>query len=66
MRFKPANDHKSTGLDVEVAAHLDIPGAWVVEAVDNGSEGEVYSALFAGPKAEERAHAYADFAFGAH
>ena len=32
---------------------------WIVEAIDYGSEGEIYAATFSGPGAEERAGEYA-------
>lgn len=32
---------------------------WVVEAIDYGSEGQIYAATFSGPGAEERAREYA-------
>ena len=34
---------------------------YLVEAINYESEGEVYSALFIGPKAQERAAEYAGF-----
>jgi hypothetical protein len=59
-----ANDNDPRGLEVEVAERHDRPGMWTVEAVDTGSEGEIYQALFAGPKAEERAYEYARLKYG--
>ena len=59
-----ANDNDPRGLVVEVAERLDAPGVWTVEAVDEGPEGEVYQALFAGPDAEEAAYEYARFKYG--
>jgi hypothetical protein len=35
------------------------PGEWVVEAIDYGSEGEIYAAEFSGHGAKERAEEYA-------
>ena len=32
---------------------------WIVEAIDYGSEGEIYAATFSGPGAEKRAREYA-------
>ena len=43
----------------EVIERQDTPGAWSVEAIDHGSEGEVYLAVFSGPDAQGRAHEYA-------
>lgn len=51
-------------LSVAVAKDEMTLGGWVVEAVDDASEGEIYQALFAGPLAEERARAYAFVTFG--
>lgn len=59
-----ANDNEPRGLEVEVAERTDAPGNWTVEAVDTGSEGEVYQAIFVGPKAQERALSYAQREFG--
>jgi hypothetical protein len=59
-----ANDNEPRGLEVEVAERADAPGNWTVEAVDTGSEGEVYQALFSGPKAKDRAYAYAMREYG--
>lgn len=59
-----ANDNAPRGLVVEVAERHDAPGVWTVEAVDEGSEGEVYQALFTGPGAEEFAYDYARFKYG--
>lgn len=59
-----ANDNEPRGLEVEVAERTDAPGNWTVEAVDTGSEGEVYQAIFTGPKAQERALDYAQREFG--
>lgn len=59
-----ANDNDPRGLEVEVAERFDLPGTWTVEAVDTGSEGEIYQALFTGPEAEERAYEYARFKYG--
>lgn len=59
-----ANDNDPRGFEVEVAERTDMLGMWTVEAVDTGSEGEVYQALFTGPKAEERAYEYARLKYG--
>lgn len=62
--LKKANDNEPRGLEVEVQERRDSPGVWTVEAIDTGSEGEVYQALFAGPKAKERAYDYARWMYG--
>lgn len=62
--FSKANDNDPRGIEVEVAEREDAPGNWTVEAVDTASEGEVYQAIFIGPKAEERARAYASWMYG--
>ena len=59
-----ANDNRSRGLEVEIAERIDAPGVWTVEAIDMGSAGEIYQALFIGPSARERAIDYARFAYG--
>jgi hypothetical protein len=46
---------------VEVAERKDSPGAWTVEAIDN--DGGIEQAIFAGPKARERAEAYSRFQY---
>lgn len=61
---KKANDNDPPPMEVEVAERYDQPGVWTVEAVDVGSEGEIYQALFTGPRARERAEAYAGWAYG--
>jgi hypothetical protein len=58
------NDNEPLGLEVEIAEREGQPGVWTVEAVNVGSEGEVYQALFVGPEAKERACAYACWAYG--
>jgi hypothetical protein len=58
------NDNAPRGLEVDVAERQDQPGVWTVEAVDTGSEGEIYQALFIGPNARQRAYDYARFAYG--
>lgn len=59
-----ANDNQPRGLEVEVAERMDAPGNWTVEAVDTGSEGEIYQAIFIGPQARERALDYARWMYG--
>ncbi|MDO8324905.1 MAG: hypothetical protein Q7T23_18430 [Phenylobacterium sp.] len=63
-KTKPLNDNEPRGLEVFVGAHRDDVDTWVVEAVDTGSEGEVYQTLFTGPKAEDLAYEYARFKYG--
>jgi hypothetical protein len=60
----PSNDNEPRGLEVYVGERRDEPGMWTVEAVDAGSEGEVFQALFTGPEAEKRAYEYARFKYG--
>lgn len=48
--------------EVEIAERKDAPGAWTVEAID--SDGSIEQAIFAGPKAHERAEAYLRFQYG--
>ena len=43
----------------EVVQSPDTPDAWIVEAINYGGDGEVFSALFSGPNAERRAREYA-------
>lgn len=63
-KHKLANDNAPRGLVVEIAESIEEDGAWVVEAVDEGSEGEVYFTLFSGPQAEQRAWSYARWVYG--
>lgn len=58
------NDNGPPGLEIEVAECADAPGNWTVEAVDTASEGQVYQAIFIGPRAKERAYDYAGLAYG--
>lgn len=53
------NPRTATGLVAEVVERKDAPGVWSVEAVDDASEGAVYSAVFYGPQSKERAEEYA-------
>lgn len=55
-----ANENAPLGLRVEVVPVPFCPGHWLVEAVDEGSEGEVYRATFDGCDAENRARRYAE------
>lgn len=58
------SEQEKRGLQVEVVERKDAPGAWTVEAIDHGSEGEIYQAIFIGPFAEQRATEYADMKYG--
>ena len=51
-------------LQVEVGERRGMAGAWTVEAIDHGSEGEIYQAIFIGPQAQERAVEYAQMKYG--
>jgi hypothetical protein len=58
-------DHSESSVDgysVEIAERKDAVGAWTVEAIDD--DGSIEQAIFAGPKARERADAYARFQYG--
>ncbi len=59
-----SNDNAPLGIVVEIIEVADAPGHWLVEAVDHGSEGEVYRATFDGTKARERALDYARLTYG--
>lgn len=59
-----ANDNEPRGLEIAIVECDDDPGAWTVEAIDTGSEGEIYQAIFAGPNAEQRAIDYARWMYG--
>lgn len=65
-RPKPINDNESQPLGIEagVVEVRDAPGEWLVEAIDYGSEGEIYRAVFSGPMAEQRARDYARLTYG--
>ena len=47
---------------VEIAEKTDSHGAWTVEAIDD--DGSIEQAIFAGPKARERAEAYVRSQYG--
>lgn len=51
----------SNSYEVELAEHKDMPGTWIVEAID--SDGGIEQAIFAGPKARKRAEAYCQFQY---
>jgi len=46
-------------IEIEVVPRTGAMSEWSVEAIDYGSEGNVYVTLFAGPEAERRAREYA-------
>jgi hypothetical protein len=60
----PINDNEPLGIEVGIVEIRNAAGEWLVEAIDHGSEGEIYRAIFAGPMAEERARAYARLTYG--
>lgn len=62
---RPDNDNGRLGVEVEIVEVRDAPGHWLVEAIDYGSEGEVYRAVFSGPMAEQRGRDYARLTYGA-
>jgi hypothetical protein len=62
--LRRANDNDHRPIEVEVVEVRDAPGHWLVEAIDHGSEGEVYRATFDGSKAKERAESYARLTYG--
>jgi len=47
--------------EVEVVERKDSPGVWTVEATD--SDGGIEQAIFAGPRARERAEEYARYQY---
>ena len=55
----PINDNEPPGIEVGIVEIEGFPGEWLVEAIDHGSEGEIYRAIFSGPNAEQRARDYA-------
>ena len=57
--YCPVKKSNDLSLDASVVEVEDCPGEWLVEAIDHGSEGEIYRTIFAGPMAEQRARAYA-------
>lgn len=61
---KQANDNGPMGLEVAVIELSWASGHWLVEAVDHGSEGEVYRATFDGSMAKQRAYDYARLTYG--
>lgn len=61
---KPINDNEPLGVEVGIVEVRDVPGEWLVEAIDHGSEGEIYRTIFAGPMAEQRARDYARLTYG--
>jgi hypothetical protein len=61
---KPINDNEPLGVEVGIVEVRDIPGEWLVEAIDHGADGDIYRTIFAGPMAEERARSYALLTYG--
>jgi len=64
MNRNVANDNAPLAIEVTVVEVEWAPGHWLVEAIDYGSEGEVYRATFDGSKAKERAYSYARLMYG--
>lgn len=60
----PINDNEPLGLEIGVVPLRHDPTQWLVEAIDHGSDGEIYRAVFAGPMAEQRARDYARLTYG--
>lgn len=52
-------------LTVEVVERKNAPGEWAVEAINMAGDGEIYSAIFSGPVAKDRAIEYARMKYGA-
>jgi len=61
---EPINDNDPPGIEVGMVEVDGFPGEWLVEAIDHGSDGSIYRAIFAGPTAEQRARDYALLAYG--
>lgn len=61
---RPSNDNNPIGIEVGIVEVRDVPGEWLVEAIDHGSDGEIYRTIFAGPMAEHRARSYALLTYG--
>jgi hypothetical protein len=59
-----ANDNDAPRIEVAVVEVEGAPGHWLVEAIDYGSEGEVYRTTFDGSKAKARAFDYARLTYG--
>ena len=49
---------ESESIEYEVLEDKVTQGSWRVEAIDYGSEGEIYIAIFSGPKSKQRAEEY--------
>ena len=47
-------------IEYEVVQSVGTVDEWRVEAIDHEGDGEVYVALFSGPRAQERAEEYAN------
>jgi hypothetical protein len=61
---KSINDNDPLATEVGIVELEDFLGEWLVEAIDHGSEGEIYRTIFAGPLAEHRARDYALLMYG--
>jgi hypothetical protein len=45
-------------MEWEVFPHEEGSGDWAVEAINFAADGEIFTAIFSGPSAEERAREY--------
>ena len=63
-KAKLVNDNDPLGIEVDVVEVRDAPGHWLVEAINHGSEGEIYRATFDGSMAKQRALDYARLTYG--
>lgn len=50
---------RSDSVEYTIIEDHNCPGAWRVEAVNHAGDGEVYTAVFYGPRSKERAEEYA-------
>jgi hypothetical protein len=62
--LKSVNDNDPIGIEVGIVEVEGFQGEWLVEAIDHGSDGEIYRAIFTGPMAELRARNYALLTYG--
>jgi hypothetical protein len=61
---KPVNDNHPLGIEVGIVPLRHDARQWLVEAIDHGSEGEIYRTVFSGPMSEQRARDYARLTYG--
>lgn len=45
-------------MQLQLSPSHTLPGVWRIEGIDYESDGEIYSVVFSGPNAEERAREY--------